>query len=122
MTAGVLLVRGFRAQEPGGDGPFGRLQLELQQLGDQGSHAGQMEVGALTAFLSYLMQILMSVMMATFVLISVPRASVSADRIGEVLVTESSVVPPPLHPTAGTTRRAARPGPPDPVLPESESP
>jgi ATP-binding cassette subfamily B protein len=55
---------------------------------------GQMEVGALTAFLSYLMQILMSVMMGTFMLMMIPRASVSADRIGEVLETGSSVVPP----------------------------
>ncbi len=55
---------------------------------------GQMEVGALTAFLSYLMQILMSVMMGTFMLMMVPRASVSADRIAEVLNTDSSIVPP----------------------------
>ncbi|WP_134740056.1 ABC transporter ATP-binding protein [Nocardioides sp. 503] len=55
---------------------------------------GQMEVGALTAFLSYLMQILMSVMMGTFMLMMVPRSSVCADRISEVLDTESSVVPP----------------------------
>ncbi|MEV0284612.1 ABC transporter ATP-binding protein [Kribbella sp. NPDC050820] len=55
---------------------------------------GTMEVGALTAFLSYLIQILFSVMMATFVMIMVPRASVCADRIGEVLDTESSVRPP----------------------------
>ncbi|MEZ0577984.1 ABC transporter ATP-binding protein [Nocardioides sp. MH1] len=55
---------------------------------------GQMEVGALTAFLSYLMQILMSVMMGTFMLMMVPRASVSADRIAEVLDTRSSIVPP----------------------------
>jgi ATP-binding cassette, subfamily B, multidrug efflux pump len=55
---------------------------------------GSMQVGALTAFLAYLVQILMSVMMATFMLIMVPRASVCADRIGEVLETESSVVPP----------------------------
>ena len=55
---------------------------------------GQMEVGALTAFLSYLMQILMSVMMGTFMLMMVPRASVSADRIAEVLDTDSSIVPP----------------------------
>jgi ATP-binding cassette, subfamily B, multidrug efflux pump len=53
--------------------------------------SGDMEVGALTAFLSYLMQILMSVMMATFMLMMVPRASVCADRIVEVLDTESSV-------------------------------
>ncbi|CAB4733632.1 MAG: ATP-binding cassette domain-containing protein [Actinobacteria bacterium] len=55
---------------------------------------GQMGVGALTAFLSYLMQILMSVMMATFMLMQVPRSAVCADRIAEVLGTDSSVVPP----------------------------
>jgi ATP-binding cassette, subfamily B, multidrug efflux pump len=55
---------------------------------------GQMEVGALTAFLAYLVQILMSVMMATFMLMMVPRAAVCADRIAEVLDTESSVRPP----------------------------
>ena len=54
---------------------------------------GQMGVGALTAFLSYLMQILMSIMMATFMLMQVPRSAVCADRILEVLDTDSSVVP-----------------------------
>jgi ATP-binding cassette subfamily B protein len=56
--------------------------------------AGQMQVGALTAFLTYLMHILMAVMMATFMLVMVPRAAVSADRISEVLVTSTSVEPP----------------------------
>jgi ATP-binding cassette subfamily B protein len=56
--------------------------------------AGQMEIGSLTAYLAYLIQILMSVMMATFMLVMVPRAAVSADRIAEVLDTESSVVRP----------------------------
>ena len=55
---------------------------------------GAMQVGALTAFLAYLMQILMSVMMATFMAMMIPRAAVSADRIAEVLGTESSVRPP----------------------------
>ncbi|MFI5733054.1 ABC transporter ATP-binding protein [Kribbella sp. NPDC051587] len=55
---------------------------------------GSMEVGELTAFLSYLIQILFSVMMATFVMIMVPRATVCADRITEVLSTDSSVVVP----------------------------
>jgi ATP-binding cassette subfamily B protein len=55
---------------------------------------GSMQVGTLIAFLSYLMQILMSVMMATFMAVMIPRASVSADRIGEVLGTDSSVQPP----------------------------
>ena len=48
-------------------------------------------VGQLTAFLTYLMQILMSVMMATMMMLILPRAQVCADRIGEVLETESSV-------------------------------
>ncbi|MBW5423432.1 ATP-binding cassette domain-containing protein [Streptomyces sp. BG9H] len=55
---------------------------------------GGMEIGALTAFLAYLMQIVMSVMMATFMFMMVPRAEVCAERIEEVLDTESSVVPP----------------------------
>ncbi len=55
---------------------------------------GSMQVGTMIAFLSYLMQILMSVMMATFMAIMIPRAAVSADRIGQVLGTESSVRPP----------------------------
>ena len=72
--------------------------------------SGQMQVGALTAFLAYLMQILMSVMMATFMLMQVPRSAVCADRIVEVLDTESSVVPP-----ADPGR--ARPGPARPPRP-----
>jgi ATP-binding cassette subfamily B multidrug efflux pump len=56
--------------------------------------SGGMQIGALTAFLSYLMQILMAVMMATFMFVMVPRAEVCAERIQEVLTTESSVVPP----------------------------
>ncbi|MFJ6676129.1 ABC transporter ATP-binding protein [Actinosynnema sp. NPDC091369] len=55
---------------------------------------GEMQIGALTAFLSYLMQILMAVMFATFISMMIPRAAVSAERINEVLDTESSVVPP----------------------------
>lgn len=56
--------------------------------------SGQMQVGALTAFLSYLMQILMSVMMATYLFVILPRASVSGGRIMDVLTTTSSVQPP----------------------------
>ena len=55
--------------------------------------SGGMEVGALTAFLSYLLQILMAIMMATFMFVLVPRAEVCAERIEEVLDTDSSVVP-----------------------------
>lgn len=56
--------------------------------------AGETRIGSMTAFLNYLMQILMSVMMATFISTMIPRAAVCAERINEVLDTESSVVPP----------------------------
>ncbi|MDO9397305.1 MAG: ABC transporter ATP-binding protein, partial [Herbiconiux sp.] len=56
--------------------------------------AGSMQVGTLIAFLSYLIQILMAVMMATFMAMMIPRAAVCADRITEVLETSSSVVAP----------------------------
>ncbi|SEE48442.1 ATP-binding cassette, subfamily B [Arthrobacter alpinus] len=61
-------------------------------FGGQRIDAGQMQIGALTAFLSYIMQILMSVMMAMFMFMMIPRAAVSAERIMEVLDTESSVI------------------------------
>ncbi|WP_068325256.1 ABC transporter ATP-binding protein [Janibacter terrae] len=62
-------------------------------FGAQRVGSGEMQIGALTAFMTYLMQILMSVMMATFMSMMLPRAAVSAGRIDEVLSTESSVVP-----------------------------
>ncbi len=52
------------------------------------------EIGTLFAFLTYLMQILMGVMMATFMFVMIPRAAVCADRIGAVLDTEPSVTTP----------------------------
>ncbi len=55
--------------------------------------AGDMQIGALTAFLSYIMYILMAVMMSTMMFVMVPRAVVSSERITAVLDTESSVVP-----------------------------
>ncbi|WP_194244228.1 ABC transporter ATP-binding protein [Nonomuraea phyllanthi] len=55
---------------------------------------GTMQVGALTAVISYLMQILMSVMMAMFMFMMIPRAEVCAERIEEVLDTEPTVHPP----------------------------
>ncbi len=65
-----------------------------------------LQVGSLIAYLSYLVQILMSVVMATFMLSMIPRASVAAGRIQEVLDTETSVVPPVdpvrVQPTPGT--------------------
>ncbi|WP_436494060.1 ABC transporter ATP-binding protein [Actinokineospora sp. HUAS TT18] len=85
---------------------------------------GLMEVGALTAYMNYVMQILMAVMMATFMLMMIPRAAVSAERIKEVLDTDSSVAPP-VDPVMSVTARGevdfdavsfAYPGADDPVL------
>lgn len=65
--------------------------------------AGQMQVGSLIAFLSYFMQILMAVLMATMLLVMLPRASVCAERITEVLNTHSAISAPaePRHPDTG---------------------
>ena len=66
--------------------------------------SGGMQIGALTAFLSYLMQILMAVMMATFMFMMVPRAEVCAERITEVVGTDSSVVLPSRSTARGSSR------------------
>jgi ATP-binding cassette subfamily B protein len=55
---------------------------------------GRMQVGALTAFLSYLMQIMGAVLMATFTFVQLPRAEVCAERITEVLRTRPWPAPP----------------------------
>ncbi|WP_033293528.1 ABC transporter ATP-binding protein [Amycolatopsis jejuensis] len=73
-------------------------------FGGQRVDSGSMQIGALTAFLAYLLQILMSVMMATFMFMMVPRAEVSAERISEVLDTEPSVRPPADPVPAGAER------------------
>jgi ATP-binding cassette subfamily B multidrug efflux pump len=121
QITGIRVVRAF-VREPDERARFGRSNAELtatatttgRWMGTMfpavmlimnvsivgvywfGAHridAGHMEIGALTAFMSYLMQILMSVMMATFMLVQVPRAAVCADRIVEVLDTLPSIVP-----------------------------
>jgi len=66
-------------------------QVAVLWFGGHRIASGDMQIGALTAFISYLMQILMSVMMATFMFIMVPRAEVCAERIDEVLATDSSL-------------------------------
>ena len=86
--------------------------------------SGAMQIGALTAFLNYLLLILMSVMMATFISMMIPRAAVCAERINEVLDTESSVRPPdsPVREPRGRAELELRevefryPGAADPVL------
>ena len=56
--------------------------------------SGNIQIGQMTAFLNYLIQILISVMMSTMLLFLAPRSAVSADRILEVLDTEPTVAPP----------------------------
>ena len=55
-------------------------------------HAGDMKLGALTAFIAYILQILLAIMMAMYVLMTGPRASVCAERLRAVLDTPSAVV------------------------------
>lgn len=79
--------------------PVVMLVLNLSQVavlwfGPQRIESGDLQIGQLTAFLTYLIQILMSVMMASMMFMIAPRAAVCAERIMEVLETESSVVPP----------------------------
>ncbi len=69
-------------------------QISVLWFGAHRVAEGHLQVGQLTAYLAYLMQILMSVMMGTMILMIAPRAQVSAGRINEVLDTRSSVVPP----------------------------
>jgi ATP-binding cassette, subfamily B, multidrug efflux pump len=74
-------------------------------LGATRVNSGEIQVGTLVAYLTYLVQILMSVVMATFMISMIPRASVSSDRIQEVLDTDVSVVPP-----SDPVRRVRAPG------------
>jgi len=67
---------------------------------------GSLQIGSLIAFLSYLVQILMAVLMASMLAFFLPRAAVSSDRIGEVLDTPSSVVLP-LNPVTELTASGA---------------
>ena len=71
--------------------------------------AGDMEIGALITFLSYIMFVLMAVLMSSMMVVMVPRAMVSADRIGEVLDTDTTVVPP-TQAVAFPSGPEARPG------------
>ena len=71
---------------------FNASSVAVMWFGGHRIASGDMEIGQLIAFLSYLIQILMSVMMATFMSTMIPRASVSAGRIQEVLGTHSTVI------------------------------
>ncbi|WP_422745700.1 ABC transporter ATP-binding protein [Mycobacterium sp. WMMD1722] len=130
QLSGIRVIRAF-AREPQERSRFGRANQELSDtalaagrwqalmlpvttlvinvssvaliwFGGLRIDAGQMQVGSLIAFLSYFMQILMAVLMATFMLIIIPRAAVCAERITEVLDTRPAIVSPadPVRPAA----------------------
>ncbi|HWU32876.1 MAG TPA: ABC transporter ATP-binding protein [Marmoricola sp.] len=65
--------------------------VALLWFGGHRVNDGHMQIGQLTAYISYVMQIVMSVMMSTFMLMMVPRSSVCAKRISEVLDADTSV-------------------------------
>jgi len=67
--------------------------------------AGEVQVGALTAFLQYLLQILSAVMMGVFMMMMIPRAVVCAERITEVLEAEPSMAAPASRAETPTTGR-----------------
>jgi ATP-binding cassette subfamily B protein len=80
--------------------------LAVLWLGADRIADGAMQVGSLVAYITYLIQILIAVVMATFMASMVPRAAVAADRIVEVLETESSVRPP-EHPVTEVPERGS---------------
>ena len=75
---------------------FNLSTLAIMYFGGQRVGSGAMPVGNLTAFITYVMQILIAVMMATMLLAQLPRAAASGDRVQEVLDTTPSVVDPPV--------------------------
>ncbi len=75
---------------------FNASQVAVLWFGGHRVATGAIETGALFAYLSYLMQILMAVMMTTFLAIIIPRAAVCAERIVDVLDTAPAVAPPAL--------------------------
>ena len=94
-------------------------------LGAARIESGDMELGSVVAYLSYLVQVLVAVVMLTFMVSMIPRASVAAERIVEVLDTDSSVTPPARsghhrsrarHDRLRATSDSPIPGPHSPVL------
>ena len=75
---------------------FNVSSLGVLWFGGHRINDDEMQIGSLIALLAYLMQILASITMTTFMAIMIPRASVCAKRITEVFDTDSSVVPPPV--------------------------
>jgi ATP-binding cassette subfamily B protein len=129
QIGGIRVIRAF-VREPHEEARFGRANRELTDVsvfvgrwmsalfplvmlilnlstvavlwfGGMRVDAGQMEIGSMTAYLSYLLQILIAMLMSTMLVMLLPRATVSAGRIGEVLDTQTTVAPPANGVTTG---------------------
>lgn len=86
--------------------------IAIMYFGGMRVASGAMPIGNLTAFLTYVMQILISVLMATMLSAMIPRAAASGDRIQEVLDVQPSISDPPLPaPTLTAGGDGRRPGP-----------
>jgi len=128
LTSTALQVnRMFALMIPILMGIFNLSTVAILWFGSIRVDSGEMPIGNLVAFLQYVAQILMAVMMAVMMFVMVPRASVSAERLDEVLGTEPSVEDPPVPtPVPAVTRGGATlefrdvtfayPGAEDPVL------
>ena len=83
---------------------FNASNIAVLWFGGHRVDEGSLEIGALMAYLSYLLQILVAVMMTTFLTIIIPRAAVCAERIVEVFDTQPAIAPPraPIRPTTLT--------------------
>lgn len=103
MKTSLKVMRIFAFMMPVLFGIFNLSTLGIMYFGGLRVSSGAMPVGNLTAFITYVMQILMSVMMATMLLAQAPRAVASAERIQEVLDVEPSVVDPPVGRLPTTT-------------------
>ena len=104
MTNSLKVTRTFAVMFPSLTLVLNLSSVAVIWMGARLVDAGDIQVGDLTAFLAYLLQILFSVMMAVMMSLMIPRAATSADRIKEVLDTDSSVLDPaqPLKPAKRT--------------------
>ena len=70
------------------------VSIAIVWFGGKGIDLGHLQVGDMIAFITYTMQIIMSFLMLTMISIMLPRAGVAADRIHEVVTTESTIADP----------------------------
>lgn len=94
MDTGLRVTKLFAIMMPTLFGIMNLSTIAIMYFGGQRVASGEMPIGNLTAFIAYVMQILISVMMATMMMAMVPRAAASGDRVQEVLEVEPSITDP----------------------------